>query len=449
MTHKRPPRLLVVDDQPDVATAASILLKSKGIHTVVAHSPAEAIAVVESQEVDAALVDMNFARDTTSGEEGLALIERLLEVEPQLPIVVMTAWGSVEGAVEAMRRGARDYLEKPWKNARLLATVNIQLELGRALRDSVRLRAAQQHHETRGCPAMVVESSAMREVMALVDRVAPADANVLVTGEHGTGKEVIARYLHAASARCEQPFIPVHAGALSEGVFESELFGHVRGAFTDAKADKPGCFRLADRGTLFLDEIGTMPLSQQAKLLRVLQSGELTPVGSSRVCQVDVRIVAATNVDVAAAVDTGGFREDLLYRLNTIEVRLPPLRERRDDIAPLAQQFLKGHAITSEAMQALLAHDWPGNVRELQNAMERAALLAGGEPIAVEHLALRRRSARNTSIDDMTLSQAEAYLIRRAITRHEGSVVSAAKALGLSRSALYRRLSQHGIKVSG
>ncbi|MCA9617670.1 MAG: sigma-54-dependent Fis family transcriptional regulator, partial [Myxococcales bacterium] len=354
-------------------------------------------------------------------------------------------------AVEAMRLGARDYVEKPWQNARLLTTLETQLALGHALEEGRRLRAERQHREASERPAMVAESRAMQEVLDLLQRVAPSDANVLVTGEHGTGKEVVARYLHAASTRHDEPFVVVHAGALADGVFESELFGHVRGAFTDAKADKPGCFALAHGGTLFLDEIGTMPLSQQAKLLRVLQSGELTPVGSTKVQRVDVRVVAATNVDVASAVERGDFREDLLYRLNTIEVRLPPLRDRRADIAPLAERFLarapRPLRFSPDALEALAAHAWPGNVRELEHTIERAALLARGDCIEVEDLSLTSRRRNAERLDDMTLLEAEAHLIRRALERHGGQVVAAAKALGLSRSALYRRMSQHGIKA--
>ncbi|MEZ4439452.1 MAG: sigma-54 dependent transcriptional regulator [Polyangiaceae bacterium] len=448
---KEQPRLLVVDDQADLREALRLVLKRAKITPVEAASPAEALAILEREEVNAALVDMNYTRDTTSGEEGLALIAELHRREPNLPIVVMTAWGSVEGAVEAMRLGARDYVEKPWQNARLLTTLETQLALGRALEDGRRLRAERQHREASERPAMVAESRAMQEVLDLLQRVAPSDANVLVTGEHGTGKEVVARYLHAASTRHDEPFVVVHAGALADGVFESELFGHVRGAFTDAKADKPGCFALAHGGTLFLDEIGTMPLSQQAKLLRVLQSGELTPVGSTKVQRVDVRVVAATNVDVASAVERGDFREDLLYRLNTIEVRLPPLRDRRADIAPLAERFLarapRPLRFSPDALEALAAHAWPGNVRELEHTVERAALLARSDCIEVEDLTLTPRRRNAERLDDMTLLEAEAHLIRRALERHGGQVVAAAKALGLSRSALYRRMSQHGIKA--
>ncbi len=454
----RSPRILVVDDQPDVLEALRLLLKGAGITAVPARSPAAALAALEAEELDAALVDMNYARDTTSGGEGLDLLAQIVARDPALPVVVMTAWGSVEGAVEAMRRGARDYVQKPWDNTRLLATVRGQIELRRALATSRRAEAERARRDAQDLPEIVAESRTMAEIMRLLSRVAPSDANVLLSGAHGTGKEVVARWVHAASSRKGGPFVVVHAGALAEGVFESELFGHVRGAFTDAKADKPGCFVLADGGTLFLDEVGTMPLSQQAKLLRVLQTGDFTPVGSGRLCKANVRVVAATNLDLAAASADGRFREDLLYRLNTIEIRLPALRERREDIPHLAGRFLERlsakyagapSTFSARAMEALVEHPWPGNVRELEHAVERAALMARGPAIEPEDLGLRAREPGSAAIEQMTLDEAEAHLIRRAIARHEGNVVAAAKALGLSRSALYRRLAHHGIKVTG
>ena len=458
MKETPPPRVLVVDDQADVVEALRLLLKGAGVAVTSARSPAAAIALLDGIEVDAALIDMNFARDTTSGGEGLDLLSRLLELDATLPVVVMTAWGTVDGAVEAMRRGARDYVQKPWDNTRLVATMRAQIDLSRALRTSRRADAERSRRDAQDRPPVVAESRAMQGVMQVVERVAPSDANVLLVGAHGTGKEVVARYVHAASSRRAAPFVVVHAGALADGVFESELFGHVRGAFTDAKTDKPGCFALADGGTLFLDEVGTMPPAQQAKLLRVLQTGDFTPVGSSKLCRADVRVVAATNLDLARAVAEGRFREDLVYRLNTIEVRLPALRDRREDIPVLAGVFLaklaKKYAGTPDrfsarAMDALLEHPWPGNVRELEHAVERAALLARGAEIEPDDLGLRAVGADGAALERMTLDEAEAHLIQRALARHEGNVIAAAKALGLSRSALYRRLAHHGMKAPG
>ncbi|MFP2898332.1 sigma-54-dependent transcriptional regulator [Corallococcus sp. 4LFB] len=456
----RPTRILVADDQPDVLEALRLLLKRDGYTVVSAQSPAGVKATLDAEDVDLVLMDLNYARDTTSGREGLDLLGELRARDALLPVVVMTAWGSVEGAVEAMRLGARDYVQKPWDNTRLLATLRTQLELSRALRRGRRLEEENQHlrREQGGRSPLVGESRAMQPVRRLIERVAPSSAPVLVTGEHGTGKEVVARLLHAASPRADRPFVAVNSGGLSEGVFESELFGHVKGAFTDAKADRIGCFELADGGTLFLDEIGNMPLAQQAKLLRVLQTGELHPVGSSRTRRVDVRVVSATNVDLGKAVVEGRFREDLLYRLNTVEVQLPPLRERREDIPLLAAHFLAAQGqrygrphihLAPGALEALLAYPWPGNVRELEHAVERALLMAVGDRVEAEDLLLKRvgpASGGTTRLEEMTLEEVERYLIERALGRHDGNVSEAAKALGLSRSALYRRLQYYGIK---
>jgi len=445
------PRLLVADDQPDVLEAVRMLARTSGFDVRSASSPAAVLAMCEAEDFDVCLLDLNYARDTTSGTEGMDLLERLRELDPALPVVVMTAWGSIEGAVEALRRGARDYLQKPWDNARLVATLKAQLELRRALRTANRLDAEAARTRRAELPAIVARSRAMQQVMALVERVAPSSASVLITGEHGTGKEVIARALHAASARSGQAFVAVNAGGLSDGVLESELFGHVKGAFTDARADRTGCFELADGGTLFLDEIANMPHGQQARLLRVLQTGELHPVGSSRARMVDVRVLAATNADVTRETAEGRLREDLLYRLNTVEIRLPPLRERRDDIAELASTFLacaRGPArrLSPAAMEALLGHAWPGNVRELEHVIERAGLLATGDEITPSDLMLRPRGDAVPRLEDMTLDEVERYLIERTLAAQSGNVSEAARALGLSRSALYRRLASLGIR---
>jgi DNA-binding NtrC family response regulator len=328
----RVPRVLAADDDPDVLAALKLLLRAEGFELETATSPALALAALERRDFDAALLDLNYARDTTSGREGLELVERLRALDPTLPVVVMTAWGSVEGAVAAVRRGARDYVQKPWDNARLIQTLRTQVELGRALRVGQRLEHENRLLRREGMPTMIADSPAMRPVLDLLARVAPSDANVLVTGEHGTGKELVARILHASSARAQRALVTVNVGGLAEGVFESELFGHVKGAFTGAAADRAGRFELADGGTLFLDEIANVPLAQQAKLLRVLQTGEFERVGSSRTRSVSVRLVSATNAELHIEAAEGRFREDLLFRINTVEVRLPPLRERREDI---------------------------------------------------------------------------------------------------------------------
>jgi DNA-binding NtrC family response regulator len=452
-------RILAADDQSDVLEALKLLLKEPGAagdgeHYEVdtARSPNEVLLKLQGRDYDAVLIDLNYARDTTSGVEGLELLQRIPALDATLPVVVMTAWASVDSVVEAMRRGAYDYVEKPWDNARLLATLRNAVALGRAQRRALRLESENRSLRDGQRPELIAESGAMRPVLQLMQRVAPSDANVLVSGEHGTGKELVANWIHAASPRVHRPFVAVNMGGLSEGVFESELFGHVKGAFTDAKTDRVGRFELADGGTLFLDEIANISLTQQAKLLRVLQTGELERVGSSKVRRVDVRILSATNVNVPDEVAAGRFREDLLFRLNTIELHLPPLRERRDDIPLLAHAFLARHrqryrkdiaGFDAGASQALLDYSWPGNVRELGHAVERAVLLATGDQIRAADLGLRAGSSGGGGaprLDDLTLDEAEQLLIRRAMARFEGNVTLAAKHLGVSRSALYRRL---------
>lgn len=448
------PRILIADDQRDVIEALRLLLKSEGFAIETATSPAGVLRVIESKDVDAVLMDMNYTRDTTSGLEGMDLISRLQTLDSHLPIVVMTAWGSVDGAVEAMRRGAKDYVEKPWDNARLAATLKTQVELGRALRKAHRLEGENRLLRKEGLPEFIAESRAMRPTLQIIERIGPSDANVLVTGEHGTGKEVVAHWLHAASTRASKPLVAVNVGGLPEGVFESELFGHVRGAFTDAKADRVGRFELAHDGTLFLDEIANVPLKQQATLLRALETGEVQRVGSSKTRQVDLRVVSATNADPQAEVAAGNFREDLLYRLNTVEIHLPPLRERREDIPLLAMHFLERQAkryrkpkvgFSEDASQALLDHPWPGNIRELKHAVERAVLLALDEHVQAHDLGLVTPAESRSHIDELTLDEVEKILIEKALQRYEGNVSQAADALGLSRSALYRRLQRHGL----
>jgi DNA-binding NtrC family response regulator len=450
-----PTRILVADEDADVLHALRLLLTGEGYQVETATSPAGVLALVDSTDFDAALLDLNYARDTTSGREGIELVARLRALDPTLPVIVMTAWGSVEGAVAAVRSGARDYVEKPWNNGRLLATLGSQLELSRALRRGRRLELENRLLRRDGAPRMIAEAPGMRPVLELIARVGPSDANVLVTGEHGTGKELIARILHAASARATRAMVTVNVGGLSEGVFESELFGHERGAFTGARAERVGRFELADGGTLFHDEIANVPIAQQAKLLRVLQTGEFERVGSSRTRRVSVRLVSATNADLHAEVAAGRFREDLLFRINTVEIRLPALRDRREDIPLLAAEFLHRHAgrygkplegFEPEAMQALLQHPWPGNVRELEHAIERAVLLAPGPRVASADVGLGMRDVGgSTAFERLTLDEVERELIRRALKRHDGNVSEAAKSLGLSRSALYRRLERHGL----
>jgi DNA-binding NtrC family response regulator len=400
------------------------------------------------------LIDLNYSRDTTSGREGLDLLNQIKSIDESLPVIVMTAWGSIDLAVEAMQRGARDFVQKPWDNARLITVIRTQAELCQTRRHEQRLEAENQLLRADGRPPMIAESESMRPVLQLIARIGPSDANVLITGEHGTGKEVVAQTIHAVSGRALKPMIAVNVGGLAEGVFESEMFGHVRGAFTDAKIDRTGRFELADGGTLFLDEIANIPPNQQAKLLRILQTGELERLGSSRSRQVDVRVLSATNADVRKEVEGGRFREDLLFRLNTVEIHLPPLRERREDIPLLAKYFLDKYAkryrkilagFDAGGRQLLLEHSWPGNVRELDHAVERAVLLAQGEHLTAADLGLRATRGSGGRLEEMSLEEVESLLIRKALARHDNNASRAAEALGLSRSALYRRMQRYGI----
>jgi DNA-binding NtrC family response regulator len=456
------PRILIADDQADVLAALRLLLKGERFTIETASSPAGVLKTVGTQDLDVVLIDLNYARDTTSGSEGLDLLTKIQAKDPTLPVVVMTAWGSVDLAVEAMRRGARDFIQKPWDNARLLTVLRTQVELAQALRrgerleaENLALRDSVDSGGTKGI-RLIAESPAMKTVVNLMARFGPADANVLITGENGTGKEVVARTLHSLSSRSGKPMVSVNAGALAEGVFESELFGHVRGAFTDAKADRVGRFELADGGILFLDEIANVPLNLQAKLLRVLETGEFERVGSSKTHKVDARVLSATNADLPGEVAAGKFRQDLLFRLNTVEIHIPPLRDRREDIQPLAEYFLRQHSeryrrkldgFTSGAIEALLQHSWPGNVRELDHVVERSALMSSGGVVTAFDLALQqgRDAGVSSRIDEMSLEEVERLLIKKALARFGGNANRAAEALGLSRSALYRRLQKYGL----
>jgi len=451
----QPIRVLVADDQPDIVRALALLLSDEGFEVTPASSPAEVLERIAGAAFDLALVDLNYTRDTTSGVEGYALIDRLIALDPTLPIIVMTAWSSVAGAVEAMRRGARDYIEKPWNDERLIATLHTQVDLRRALTRSRRLEEASARQQRAHIPVLTSESPAMRQVVQIIERVAASDAAVLITGEHGTGKEVAAAWLHGKSHRASKPLVTMNAGGLAEGVAESELFGHVKGAYTDARTDRLGCFELADEGTLLLDEIGNMPLRLQAKLLRVLQTGELQRVGSSRVQHVDVRVLSATNADLAEEVAAGRFREDVLYRLNTIVLQMPPLRDRQEDLQPLARHYLAHYVrryskraadFAEDAWKAMRAHRWPGNVRELAHSVERAVLIAdpGASMIQARDLALGASPGGRAT--DLSLEDAERLFIEKALARHGGDVRAAATQLGLSRSALYRRLQHHGLR---
>ncbi|MCC4598146.1 sigma-54 dependent transcriptional regulator [Xanthomonas campestris pv. phormiicola] len=450
------PRILVVDDQVDVREALRMLLKSAGYGVVGAQSPELALACLRGDEFAAVLVDMNYARDTTSGAEGLALIAQIAAQWPGLPVIAMTAWASIELAVAAMRDGAVDFIEKPWQNARVLAVLDSRIALDRSRRNAQRLGEAQALLLQDGAAGFVAESAPMQRLVEDLLRIAGSGANVLLLGENGTGKSLLAQLLHQWSPRRAQAFVKVNIGGLAPALFEAELFGHVRGAYTDARQDRAGRFELADGGTLFLDEIGNLPLQQQPKLLRAIEDGEFERLGSSRTLRVDVRIVAATNADLDAEVAAGNFRQDLLYRLNTFQLRVPPLRERGADILPLARHYLATActryrrplpALARDAERALLGYAWPGNVRELAHAMERAALLADGTTLGSDDLRLQPASGAVPALStQLTLEEAEALLLRQALAQQQGNLQRAADQLGITRQSLYRRLGKHGLR---
>jgi len=454
---RRKPSILVADDQPHILDALELLLEPEGFRMEKARSPFMVLEALKSGTYDALLIDLNYTRDTTSGQEGLDLLTQIKSHDSQMPVIVMTAWANVEVAVEAMRRGAQDFIQKPWDNARLLSILRTQIDLHHAVRRAQRLEAENRLLRAQNLPELIATAPVMQPVLATIARIGPSDANVLITGEHGTGKEVVAQMLHALSARASRSLVAVNTGALPEGTFESELFGHVKGAFTDARTERIGRFELADGGTLFLDEIANVPPRQQAKLLRVLETGEMERVGSSKTRRVDARVLSATNADLRAEVEAGRFRADLLFRLNTVEIHLPPLRERREDIPPLAAHFLSRYVqryrkqvqgIDTGAIQALLQHPWPGNVRELDHTIERAVLMARGSQIEAADLGLgasRVSGQVGAGLEEMSLESVESILIRKALQRSNGNVSQAAEALGLSRGALYRRMEKYGI----
>jgi DNA-binding NtrC family response regulator len=466
---------LIVDDDADVALSARLLLRALFADVIVAADPAALPELFRRHDPDIVLLDMNFSRGQSSGAEGFKALATIQRLDPDAVVVIMTAYGGVNTAVEAMKRGASDFVTKPWDNERLVATV----QSARALRASRRAATTAQQKmaeiSTGGRPEspLLGTSPAMRGVLALIDRVAPTDANVLVLGENGTGKELVARELHARSRRADRPFLAVDLGAIAESLFDSELFGHVKGAFTDARADRIGRFQAADGGTLFLDEIGNLPLHLQPKLLTALEQRRVTPVGSNRSTAFDVRVIAATNMAPEALADERRFRPDLLFRLNTVELTLPPLRARRDDVALLLRHYLAGYArkygkdlplLPDDLLATLASYDWPGNVRALRHAAERAVILSVGDHFTAEDFPLPRSAAAITAVSaavpatvttpdatpvsqdsDMNLDRAERRLIERVLQKHAYNISSAAAELGLTRGSLYRRMEKHGL----
>ena len=447
-------RVLVADDQPHILEAVELLLSPHGIDVDCVRSPQLLMEALGQCEYDVLLIDLNYTRDTTSGQEGLDLLARIQEYDSRLPVIVMTAWGNIGLAVECIKRGARDFIQKPWENERLLSLVRVHAELHQALRRARQLELENRLLRAEGMPEFIAQAPAMQPVLELIAQVGPSDANVLITGEHGTGKEIVAKLLHAASPRARMALVAVNAGGLPEGTFESELFGHVKGAFTDARTDRIGRFELANGGTLFLDEIANVPLRQQAKLLRVLESGELERVGSSQTRQVNLRLLCATNADLGAEAKSGNFREDLLFRINTVEIHLPPLRDRREDIAVLAAHFLNRNRaryrkqvsdFSPAAMQQMMQYPWPGNVRELEHAVERAVLLCRGDEVEPSDLAVTATRQNPQALESMSIDEVESMLISKVLRRCNNNISQAAEALGLSRAALYRRIGKYGL----
>ncbi len=453
-----PARILILDDAEDVLLAARLALKRHfaGVETL--RAPAELIPKVKTGGFDVILLDMNFRSGAQSGREGLGLMAEILALDSDAVVVLITAHGELELAVEAMKKGAADFITKPWSNERLVATLMAAANLRRA-----KLAAREARTRNKGLIAaagsggdMIGTSSAMRAIFDLIDRAAPSEANVLILGENGTGKELVARELHRRSQRADEAFVRVDLGTISAQLFESELFGHRRGAFTDAKEDRVGRFRAASGGTLFLDEIGNVPLHLQSKLLSVLERREVVPVGSERAEPIDVRVICATNQPMSRLFDGNLFRADLLWRINTVTIDLPPLRARKDDIAPLVEHYVSFYTqkynmarkpVSAAALAALTAHDWPGNVRALRHAVERAVILSRGAALEVEDFALRApepvpAAERSAAFD---LDAIERDAVKRALEQHQGNVSRAARALGLTRASLYRRMEKHGL----
>jgi DNA-binding NtrC family response regulator len=466
LSQNKSQRILIADDDHNILAALKLLLSCADYEVTLASHPEQVVKLFSQESFDCVLLDLNFNLDTTSGEEGLALIEQLNKIDEIVPIVVMTGWATVELVVNAMQKGAVDFIQKPWENERVLSIVETQIRLAKQCHQAMKLNQENKllKSDNGYFDTLIAESESMKQVLAMADQVALSDINILITGDNGTGKSLLAEHIHAKSNRNGHSLINVNMGAISENLFESEMFGHVKGAFTDARENRIGRFELADQGSLFLDEIGNIPISQQAKLLRVLESQQFEKVGASKTQQVDTRVIAATNADIEALIKAGTFRQDLLYRLNTVVLKLPSLRERIDDIIPMANHFLnvfseKYHKqplfFSEKALTALLTYQWPGNIRELNHMIERSVVLSTGEEICLAQLALTplENNSQNSqhNIDDYsddlerTLDDIDSEVIQRRLQRHGGNMVDVAKSLGLSRSAFYRRIDKYNL----
>ena len=450
-------KILMIDDDEDVLLAAKMLLKKQGHHIIIEKNPKKIPFLLNNDTYDVILLDMNFSKDITSGKEGFYWLEQILTHDPSAVVIMITAFGDVEMAVRALKAGATDFILKPWQNEKLIATISTAIRLKQSYNQVDKLKRAKEMLEEqiqRPFGEIIGNSSAIKEVFGLIDKVAKTDANVLILGENGTGKELIARAIHQRSLRSNNSFVSVDMGAITETLFESELFGHKKGAFTDAREDRPGRFELANGGTLFLDEIGNLSLSLQSKLLSALQSRQVTRVGSNQSAAVDIRLICATNMPLAKMVQEGTFRQDLLYRINTVEINVPPLCDRVEDIALLAQHYLNTYAkkyhkpvkqITSEALDKLKRYAWPGNIRELQHAIERGVIMTDSDALQESDFLLSRTLSTTTPNNTLNLDEVEKSAIVRALQMHNGNISKAADELGLTRASLYRRMEKYGL----
>ncbi len=450
-------KILMIDDDEDVLLAAKMLLKKQNHHVIIEKNPNKIPFLLNNDSYDVILLDMNFSKDITSGKEGFYWLEQILERDPNAVVILITAFGDVEMAVKALKQGATDFILKPWQNEKLVATISTAIRLKKSYNQVDKLRKAKEMLEeqiSKPFGDIIGNSPAIREVFSLINKVAKTDANVLILGENGTGKELIARAIHQRSLRKDNSFVAVDMGAITETLFESELFGHKKGAFTDAREDRPGRFELASGGTLFLDEIGNLSLSLQSKLLSALQSRQITRVGANQPMPVDIRLICATNMPLQKMVEEGTFRQDLLYRINTVEIHVPPLSDRVEDIPLLAEHYLNHYAkkyhktvttIAPEAMDKLKRYAWPGNIRELQHAIERAVIMTDSSSLQETDFLFSRSLTRNTPSSTLNLDEVEKTAISKALQMHSGNISKAAEELGLTRASLYRRMEKYGL----
>ena len=453
-------KILIIDDDEDVLLAAKLLLKKHAHQVIIEKNPKKIPFLLNNDEYDVIMLDMNFSKDTTSGKEGFYWLHQIKEKDPNAVVILITAFGDVEMAVTALKEGATDFILKPWQNEKLVATLSTAIKLKKSYKEVDQLKKVKQQLEAdinQRFKDIVGESPAIKKVFDLVEKVAATDANILILGENGTGKELIARAIHQRSLRKDNAFVGVDMGAITETLFESELFGHKKGAFTDAKDDRAGRFEVANKGTLFLDEIGNLSLPLQSKLLTAIQKREVIRVGSNHPITIDIRLISATNMPIHDMVNDNGFRQDLLYRINTVEIQLPPLRERVDDIPLLANHFLESYSskyrkpklkFVPQALKRLQKYPWPGNIRELQHAIERAVIMCDGDTLNAEEfffLAQKLEDDNQVNESNFNLDDVEKNVILKAINKHSGNISKAAKELGLTRASLYRRLEKHGL----